>query len=69
MVQLTLPTGKKKQSSKLTYQERLVQEINMNMAGFYYNLVPGDASLEHMVYMGNSISAEDVVERICRWWH
>jgi len=52
--------AKKKQSSKLTYQERLVQEINMNMAGFYYNLVPGDASLEHMVYMTNSVSAEDV---------
>ena len=55
-------TGKKKQSSKLTYQERLVQELNMNLAGFYYNLVPGDASLEHMVNMGNSISKEDVVK-------
>jgi len=50
--------GKKKQSSKLTYQERLVQELNMNLAGFYYNLVPGDASLEHMVYMGNTITNE-----------
>ena len=55
-------TGKKKQSSRLTYQERLVQELNMNLAGFYYNLVPGDASLEHMVNMGNSISKEDVVK-------
>jgi hypothetical protein len=55
-------TGKKKQSSKLTYQERLVQELNMNLAGFYYNLVPGDASLEHMVYMGNTISKEAVVK-------
>ena len=45
--------GKKKQSSKLTYQERLVQELNMNLAGFYYNLVPGDASLEWMVRMGD----------------
>lgn len=50
--------GKKKQSSKLTYQERLIQELNMNLAGFYYNLVPGDASLEHMVYMGNTITNE-----------
>ena len=55
-------TGKKKQSSKLTYQQRLVQELNMNLAGFYYNLVPGDASLEHMVNMGNTISKEDVVK-------
>jgi hypothetical protein len=54
--------GKKKQSSRLTYQERLIQELNMNLAGFYYNLVPGDASLEHMVYMGNSVSCEDVTE-------
>jgi len=55
-------TGKKKQSSKLTYQQRLVQELNMNLAGFYYNLVPGDASLEHMVNMGNTISKEAVVK-------
>jgi hypothetical protein len=51
-------TGKKKQSNKLNYQERLIQELNMNIAGFYYNLVPGDASLEHMAYMGNAISTE-----------
>jgi hypothetical protein len=52
--------GKKKQSSKLTYKQRLVQEINMNLAGYYYNLVPGDASLEHMVNMGNFISKESI---------
>jgi hypothetical protein len=52
--------GKKKQSSRLTYQERLIQEINMNLEGFYYNLVPGDASLEHMVYMGNTITKESL---------
>ena len=54
--------AKKKQSSKLTYQERLIQEINMNLAGFYYNLVPGDSSLEHMVYMKNAVSKENVIE-------
>ncbi len=54
--------GKKKQSSRLTYQERLIQELNMNIAGFYYNLVPGDASLEHMVNMGNTISNANVAE-------
>ena len=53
--------GKKKQSSRLTYQERLIQEINMNLEGFYYNLVPGDASLEHQVYMGNPISKESII--------
>jgi len=54
--------SKKKQSSKLTYQERLIQELNMNLAGYYYNLVPGDASLEHMVYMGNTVSNEAVAK-------
>jgi len=53
-------TGKKKQSNKLTYQERLIQELNMNVAGYYYNLVPGDASLEHMAYMSNAISVDDL---------
>lgn len=52
--------GKKKQSGRLTYQERLVQELNMNLAGYSYNLVPGDASLEHMVYMPNAISVDSL---------
>ena len=53
-------TGKKKQSAKLTYQERLIQELNMNLAGYYYNLIPGDASLEHMAYMSNAVTDEAV---------
>lgn len=44
-------TGKKKESSKLTYKERLVQEINLNSDGYYMNLVPGDASIEWAVNM------------------
>ena len=49
-------TGKNKESSKLTYKERITQEINLNLAGYYMNLVPGDASLEWIVKMGNAIS-------------
>ena len=49
-------TGKNKESSKLTYKERVTQEINLNLAGYYMNLVPGDASLEWIVKMGNAIS-------------
>ena len=52
--------GKKKSSSSLTFKERLVQEINMNLDGFYYNLVAGDASREYMTYMGNHITKEDM---------
>ena len=48
--------GKQKQSSKLSYMERLVQEINLNLAGWYLNLVPGDASMEWMVKMGMAVT-------------
>ena len=48
--------GKNKESSKLTYKERITQEINLNLSGYYMNLVPGDASLEWIVKMGNAIS-------------
>ena len=53
-------SGKKKESSKLNFRERLIQEINMNLDGYYYNLVAGDASLEYMTYMGNEIKNEDL---------
>ena len=54
-------TGKRKQSSNLTYKERLIQEINLNLKGWYLNLVPGDSSLEHMVYMSNAVSSDELL--------
>jgi hypothetical protein len=57
---VNMQTGKKKESSKLSYRDRLVQEINMNLNGYYLNLVPGDASLEWMMYMGNPISEKSL---------
>jgi len=50
-------TGKKKESSKLTHKERLVQDLNMNSYGYYMNLVPGDASIEHAIYMHSADAA------------
>ena len=50
--------GKKTSSSKLKYKDRLIQEINMNLAGYYYTLIPGDASLEWQTYMKNAISSK-----------
>ena len=47
-------TGKKKESSKLTYRQRVIQSINLNLAGIYENLVPGDAALEHAIKMHNA---------------
>lgn len=53
--------GKKKQSSKLTYKERLSQEINLNLAGYYLNLIPGDSSLEWMLNIENTVKEFDQV--------
>lgn len=55
-------TNKKKPSSKLTYKERIILEMNLNNEGYYLNLVPGDASLEWMEYMGNHVKASDPEE-------
>lgn len=53
--------GRQKESSKLNYKERLVQQLNLNAAGFYLNLVPGDASIEWAQYMGNAITKSDIL--------
>jgi hypothetical protein len=52
--------GKQKPSAKLNYPERLTQEMNLNLNGYYLNLVPGDASIEWMVKMGNHVSSKDM---------
>jgi len=58
---VNLATGKKKPSSKLTYKERFIQEVNMNLNGYYSNLVPGDSTLEHTVFMGNAVSEQSLL--------
>jgi hypothetical protein len=52
--------GKAKESAKLNYRERLIQELNLNLEGWYLNLVPGDSSLEHNIYMSNLTSADEL---------
>lgn len=44
-------SGKKKESSKLTYLQRFTQELSLNFNGYFSNLVPGDASIEWVVKM------------------
>ena len=51
-------SGKKKESSKLNLKQRIIQEINLNLDGYYMNLVPGDASIEWMAKLGNAISED-----------
>jgi hypothetical protein len=52
--------GRSTPSSRLTQKQRIVQELNLNIEGNYLNLVPGDAGMEHMLYMGNPITANDL---------
>jgi predicted NAD-dependent protein-ADP-ribosyltransferase YbiA (DUF1768 family) len=59
---VNLFTGKRKQSAKLTFKERLAQELNMNLSGYYLNLVPGDAAMEWMLYMGNPITKDNLLD-------
>ena len=59
-------SGKQKQSSKLNYKERLLQELNLNLDGYYLNLIPGDATLEWMMNMGNPIAKEDILLNLNR---
>ena len=46
-------SGKQKEASNITQRDRLVLELNMNLKGYYSNLVPGDAAMEWMTLMGN----------------
>jgi hypothetical protein len=55
-------SGKDKSTAKLSRGERFVQEINQNINGNYYVLIPGDSSTEWMMNLGNVISMEDVME-------
>jgi alkylated DNA repair dioxygenase AlkB len=54
-------TGKDKSTAKLSKGERFVQEMNQNINGNYYVLIPGDSSTEWMMNLGNVISMEDVI--------
>lgn len=54
-------TGKDKSTAKLARGERFVQEMNQNINGNYYVLIPGDSSTEWMMNLGNVISMDDVI--------
>jgi hypothetical protein len=56
-------TGKKKESSKLSAKERIVQEINLNLDGYFLNLVPGDASIEWAVKMTEFINNQTFLDK------
>jgi len=53
--------GKQIESSKLNQKQRLVQELNLNTAGYYLNLIPGDASIGWAQYMGNFVDKSEIL--------
>ena len=50
-------------NTRLTDRERYAQQLNNNLAGRFMNLVPGDASLGHMVNMGTPVQQNQVSAR------
>ena len=57
----SIDTNKGTTTSKLTEGQRFTQEINQNINGDYYILIPADGSTEWMMNLGNSISYTNVV--------
>jgi hypothetical protein len=53
-------SGRSTVTSALSKGDRFTQEINQNLNGNYYVLVPADSSTEWMINLGNSISFEDI---------
>jgi hypothetical protein len=54
-------TNKNKATSSLSEADRKVTEINQNLKGKYYVLIPADSSTEWMLTLGNPISFEEVL--------
>jgi len=54
-------------SVKLNIGDRFTQEINQNVLGQYYIMVPADGSTEWMMNMGNNISFEDIEQGKDGW--
>lgn len=57
----SIDTNKGTTTSKLTEGQRFTQEINQNINGDYYMLIPADGSTEWMMNLGNPISYTNVV--------
>lgn len=57
-----IDTEKGNKTSKLGLSDRFIQEMNQNIDGNYYILVPADSSTEWMINYGNHISFNDVQE-------
>jgi len=54
-------------SVKLSVGERFTQEINQNLLGQYYIMIPADGSTEWMMNLGNHVSFEDIEQGSDGW--
>ena len=54
-------------SVKLNEGDRYTQEINQNLNGQYYIMIPGDGSTEWMMNMGNHVAFEDIEQGKDGW--
>jgi hypothetical protein len=55
-------TEKNKTTARLELGDRFIQEMNQNINGKYYVLIPGDSSTEWMMNLGNVISMDDILD-------
>jgi len=56
---INLDNNKEIATNKMSLGDRLVQEINQNLNGRYYILIPADGSTEWMMDMGNNVPFDD----------
>ena len=54
-------------TAKLSLGARFTQELNQNLLGQYYILVPADSSTEWMMNLGNHVSFEDIEQGTDGW--
>jgi hypothetical protein len=54
-------------STSLTEGDRYTQEINQNINGQYYIMIPADGSTEWMMNMGNHVAFEDIEQGKDGW--
>lgn len=59
--------NKGKSSKALGLGDRFTQEINQNLIGYYYIMIPADGSTEWMMNLGNHVSFEDVEQGTDGW--
>jgi alkylated DNA repair dioxygenase AlkB len=55
-------TDKGTSTSKLTIGDRFTMEINQNLNGNYYILIPADGSTEWMMNLGNNVSFDSIAK-------